>query len=113
MMDLAGAPLVGRMLERLKRCKMVDEIVLAVPNTEADKELVGLGERHEVSVFKGSEHDLVDRYYQAALASGADTIVRIPADNATPQWDEIDRIIEHHSSLADPGFSSNICDFWG
>ena len=33
LMNLAGAPLVGRILERVKRCKKVDEIVLAIPDT--------------------------------------------------------------------------------
>ena len=71
-----------------------------------------LGNNYNVIVFLGSELDLVDRYWQAALSVNADIVVRLPADNATPQWDEIDRIIDHHISLGRPGFSSNICNFW-
>lgn len=112
LMDLAGAPLVGRMLERVKACKNVDEIVLAIPDTRENFPLQKLGLNYNVTVFSGSENDLVDRYLQAALSVEADIIVRLPADNATPQWDEIDRIIGHHISLGRPGFSSNICDFW-
>jgi len=112
LMDLAGAPLVGRMLERIKPCKSVDEIVLAIPDTSENFPLKELGLDYNVTVFSGSESDLVDRYWRAALSVEADIVVRLPADNATPQWDEIDRIIEHHISLGRPGFSSNICDFW-
>lgn len=112
LMDLAGAPLVGRMLERVKLCKRVHEIVLAIPETKENIELKTLGEQHEVTIFMGSEEDLVNRYTMAALQAKADIIVRLPADNATPQWDQIDRIIDHHLSLGRPGFSSNICDFW-
>ena len=108
MMDLAGEPLVGRILERVKRCKSLGDIVLAIPDTEQDKPLGILADRYGVKVFSGSENDLVDRYYQAALANDADLIVRIPADNATPQPEEIDRIIDHHLSLKRPGFSSNL-----
>ena len=108
MMDLAGEPLVGRILERVKRCKRLDDIVLAIPDTEQDKLLRVLADRYGVKVFVGSENDLVDRYYQAALANKADVIVRIPADNTTPQPEEIDRIIDHHLSLERPGFSSNL-----
>jgi len=108
MMDLAGEPLVGRILERVKRCKSLDDIVLAIPDTEQDKPLGILADKYGVKVFSGSENDLVDRYYQAALANDADLIVRIPADNATPQPEEIDRIIDHHLSLKRPGFSSNL-----
>jgi spore coat polysaccharide biosynthesis protein SpsF len=108
MMDLAGAPLVGRILERVKRCTRLDDIVLAIPDTEKDRVLVGLGERHGVKVFAGSEHDLVERYYQAALWAKADMVGRLPADNATPEPAEIDRIVDFHLSLGRRGFSSNL-----
>lgn len=108
MMNLAGKPLVGRILERVKRCKLVDEIVLAIPDTPEDDMLGQLGKEHDVAVFAGCENDLVERYYLAALEHGADLIVRLPADNATPEPTEIDRIIAHHRILGRPGFSSNL-----
>ena len=108
MMDLAGEPLVGRILERVKRCTRLNDIVLAIPDNEQNKPLGILADRYGVKVFAGSENDLVERYYQAALANDADVIVRIPADNTTPQPEEIDRIIAHHLSLNRPGFSSNL-----
>jgi spore coat polysaccharide biosynthesis protein SpsF len=108
LMDLAGEPLVGRILERVKRCKSVDEIVLAIPDNEVNLPLKHLGERWGVKVYAGSEDDLVDRYYMAAVQNKADVVVRIPADNATPEPEEIDRIIKHHLSIGIPGFSSNL-----
>jgi spore coat polysaccharide biosynthesis protein SpsF len=108
MMDLAGAPLVGRILERVKRCTQLDDLVLAIPDTEKDAVLKKLGESNGVKVFAGSENDLVERYYQAAVWSKADIIGRLPADNATPEPSEIDRIVEHHLALGRPGFSSNL-----
>ena len=108
MMDLAGAPLVGRILERVKRCTRLDDIVLAIPDTDKDTVLQRLGESYGVKVFPGSENDLVERYYQAALWSKADIVGRLPADNATPEPSEIDRIVEHHLSLGHRGFSSNL-----
>lgn len=108
MMDLAGAPLVGRILERVKRCKRLDDIVLAIPDTVKDRVLMGLGESFGIKVFAGSENDLVERYYQAALWSKADIVGRLPADNATPEPAEIDRIVDYHLSLGQRGFSSNL-----
>ena len=108
MMDLAGAPLVGRILERVKRCTKLDDIVLAIPDTEKDRVLMGLGESYGIKVFAGSESDLVERYYQAALWSNADIVGRLPADNATPEPAEIDRIVDYHLSLGRRGFSSNL-----
>lgn len=108
MMDLAGAPLVGRILERVKRCTSLDDVVLAIPDTDKDAVLRQLGERYGVKVFSGSECDLVERYYQAALWSRADIVGRLPADNATPEPAEIDRIVDHHLTLGRRGFSSNL-----
>ena len=108
MMDLAGAPLAGRILERVKRCTKLDDIVLAIPDTEQDRVLLGLGESYGIKVFAGSERDLVERYYQAAQWARADIIGRLPADNATPEPSEIDRIVDHHLSLGRRGFSSNL-----
>lgn len=108
MMDLAGAPLVGRILERVKRCIKLDDIVLAIPDTAKDRVLLKLGESYGIKVFAGPENDLVERYYQAALWSKANIIGRLPADNATPEPAEIDRIVEHHLSLERRGFSSNL-----
>lgn len=108
MMGLAGAPLVARILERVKRCKQLDDIILAIPNTDKDKVLQQLGNDYGIKVFAGSENDLVERYYGAAVASKADIVGRLPADNATPEPAEIDRIVDHHLSLGRRGFSSNL-----
>jgi spore coat polysaccharide biosynthesis protein SpsF len=108
MMELAGAPLVGRILERVKRCRRLADIVLAIPDTPKDRVLEKLGAGWGVRVFAGSEQDLVERYFQAAMASGAEIVGRLPADNATPEPGEIDRIVDHHLSLGRRGFSSNL-----
>ncbi len=108
MMELAGAPLVGRILERVTRCARVDAIVLAIPDTPQDRVLERLGHEYAVAVFAGSENDVLERYYQAAVAHRADIVGRLPADNATPEPSEIDRIAEHHRSLGTRGFSSNL-----
>ena len=113
MMNLAGVPLVGRILERVKRCRAIDDIILAIPDTELDKALEVVAKRYNVKVCGGAENDLVDRYYKAALAYEADLVVRIPADNAIPEPGEIDRIVEHHLLLNRPGFSSNLCEIAG
>ena len=112
MMDLAGAPLVGRIIERVKRCKKVDEIVLATTQKPEDDVLEELGHSYGISVFRGSENDLVDRYYQAARAFNADVVVRLPADNPCPELSEIDRIIAYHLT-GQSDFSSNLAEVFG
>ena len=113
LMPLAGKPLVYRVLERIIPSKNIDQIVLAIPNTTENQILSEIAHELGVSVFAGSEDDLVDRYYQAAEKFDARFVLRIPADNPTPQGSEIDRIIDHHLSLNRPGFSSNLAEIYG
>ena len=110
---LAGRPLVGRVLERIKSAKKVDKLVLAIPDNSENDPLESLAKNYGVSVFRGSENDLVDRYYNAAKYFSCKYVVRIPADNPVPQGSEIDRIIDHHLSLNRPGFSSNLAQVYG
>ena len=108
MMDLAGQPLLARIIDRVKRCQKIDEIILAVPDSTQNDPLVALGEERGVKVFRGSENNLITRYLGAAEEVSADLIVRLPADNVAPEPTEIDRIVSFHKSLGRPGFSTNL-----
>ena len=108
MMPLADKPLVYRMVERLKKCKKIDEIVIATSDQLEDKVLVELAKDLEVSYFQGSLLDVRDRYLKAAEKFKADFIMRIPADNPIPDANEIDKLVEFHLEQNPAGFSSNL-----
>ncbi len=108
MMPLAGKPLVYRMVERLKKSKEIDEIVIATPDTPEDQVLVEVSKELNVSFFQGSLFDVRDRYLQCARLFNADFILRVPADNPMPDATEIDRLIEFHLNTNSSGFSSNL-----
>ena len=96
MFDLAGMPMITRIIQRLKKCKMVNEIVLAIPKSEQNFCLIKQAYKNNIKLFRGHEDDLVHRFYQAASLFKARTIVRFPADNPVPEPSEIDRIIKFH-----------------
>lgn len=108
MMPLADKPLVYRMVERLKKCKKVDEIFIATSDKPEDKVLVDLANELGVSSFQGNLLDVRDRYLKTAEKSNADFIIRIPADNPMPDANEIDKLIEFHLVNNAQGFSSNL-----
>jgi spore coat polysaccharide biosynthesis protein SpsF len=113
LMLLAGTPLVGRVIERIRSAAKIDKLILAIPDNIENDPLETLGKSYGVQIFRGSEIDLVDRYYNAAKNLSCKYVVRIPADNPVPQGSEIDRIIDHHLSLNRPGFSSNLAEIYG
>jgi spore coat polysaccharide biosynthesis protein SpsF len=107
-MPLADKPLVYRMVERLKKSKKIDEIVIATSNQPEDQVLVELAKELGVSFFQGDLLDVRDRYLKAAERFEADFILRIPADNPIPDWHEIDKLIDFHLEHNPSGFSSNL-----
>lgn len=109
LMPLAGAPLLLRVLERVARCEKVDEIIVATTMLAQDDAIVELAARQGVAAYRGSENDLVDRYYQAAAARRADVVVRVPGDNPMPEPAVIDDTIDYHVTSGND-FSSSYPD---
>jgi len=103
---LAGHPLLWQFLRRVKRATLLDEIVLATTMGKEDDVLENIAIECMVGVFRGSENDLVDRYFQAAKIHKADVVVRICADNPVVEPAEIDRIVAYHLH-GKSDFSSN------
>ena len=91
---LHGYPVCEWVYRRVSRAKKIDELIFAIPDNSQNDILGNYLEKVGVNVFRGSEFDLVDRYYQAAKLTNADHIVRICADNPLICSSEIDRLIE-------------------
>jgi len=80
MKQVAGEPLLALMLQRLSRSTEIDRLVVATTDQPRDRLLLDLAARHGCGGFGGSETDVLDRYYQAARAEGADIVVRMTGD---------------------------------
>ena len=75
-----GRTMLDRMLERVKNAQTLSEVVVATTTDPSDNAIVRACSKSDTAVFRGSLHDVLDRYYQAALAHHADIIVRLTAD---------------------------------
>jgi len=80
MMDICGKPVIAHVIERLKRCTRLDQIVLATTQNEEDKVLLDLAKKLEVGAYAGSESDVLGRYIEAAELYNADIAVRVTGD---------------------------------
>lgn len=67
-------------IDRLKSIKSIDKIVIATTTLERDNIIVEEAKRLGVSYFRGSEEDVLSRYYYAAKENNADVIVRVTSD---------------------------------
>ena len=97
LLDLAGAPLVQRVIERVKRAKRIDQVVLAFPSRDINA-FIPFSTLASLYGYALDEHDLVGRYLSAAQAFDADIIVRIPCDNPCVEPECIDEAITEYMS---------------
>lgn len=81
-------------LERIKRSLLIDEIVVATTKNENDDPIVALCEQLDTKVYRGSETDVLSRYYEAAAKYKADIIVRLTSDCPLIDPDVVDNVIE-------------------
>lgn len=78
--NLNDKPLLWHVVERVKQAKMIDSIVLAIPDSSSNNDLEMFVRRFDWNVFRGSENDVLSRYYHAATQFKADIVVRITSD---------------------------------
>ena len=78
--DIAGEPMLARVTERTRRAKTVDEVVVATSVCRDDDAVEQLCLQRGWPCFRGSEADVLDRYYRAAGKFGADLVVRVTSD---------------------------------
>jgi spore coat polysaccharide biosynthesis protein SpsF len=80
LMDLAGEPMLARVVKRVKQAKTIDEIVVATTDQAGDEPVERLCRQRGLPCYRGSEHDVLDRFYRAAVAHRAEAVVRITSD---------------------------------
>jgi glutamate-1-semialdehyde aminotransferase/spore coat polysaccharide biosynthesis protein SpsF (cytidylyltransferase family) len=94
MMDLAGAPLLYRLLQQLAGAKTVDEIVVATSDDASDDVIETFSAGKGYRVVRGSEQDVLSRYVLAAEHSDADVVVRLTADCPLHSYDTVDEVVQ-------------------
>jgi spore coat polysaccharide biosynthesis protein SpsF len=80
MLDLAGEPMLMRVVERVRLVKSIDTLVVATTLDPSDDPLETFCHQNDINCFRGSLPDVLDRFYQAAKIYQARIIVRITAD---------------------------------
>jgi spore coat polysaccharide biosynthesis protein SpsF len=78
--DLAGEPMLVRVVERVRRAKTVQQVIVATTVDKSDDVVAALCDVRSYQSYRGSQQDVLDRYYRAASTVQADIIVRVTAD---------------------------------
>ncbi|MFH1847095.1 MAG: glycosyltransferase family protein [Candidatus Omnitrophota bacterium] len=83
-------------IERVSKAESVDRIIVATTISRQDLDIVKLASTIGVSVFCGSESDVLDRYYQTARLFEAEHIIRITSDCPLIDPGIIDMVVNHY-----------------
>lgn len=80
LLPLAGRSVLEHTISRVRACHLLDGVVVATTVGAADDAIAAEAYRCGATVFRGSEPDVLTRYYQAAVQEGAKRIVRVTSD---------------------------------
>lgn len=93
---LLGAPMLGRQLERLTRCRSIDQLQVVTSSDSSDEPLALWLQQQQLPFYRGALDDVLDRFYQAALGHNASHIVRLTGDCPLTDPAIIDAVIDQH-----------------
>lgn len=97
MRPILGQPMIGRQIERLRRCEAIDRLVVATTLDRSDDPLAAYCQELGVKVFRGSLADVLGRFQGAALVcGGAEHVVRLTADCPLAEPGVIDACVRLH-----------------
>lgn len=92
--DIGGEPMLFRVVVRARRARTVGRVIVATTTDAADDPVEAFCLSRGITCFRGDPHDVLDRYYQAAVLFGVRTIVRLTADCPVIDPGEIDRTVD-------------------
>jgi spore coat polysaccharide biosynthesis protein SpsF len=93
MLDIGGKPMLSQVVERTRRAKTIDQVIVATTTDPGDDPIEKLCREQGYDYYRGSLHDVLDRYYQAARKFEAAFVVRITADCPVIDPELIDKTV--------------------
>lgn len=80
LMVIEGDSLLGHLVRRVKASKYVNSIIIATTTKEEDNAIVSFARNNNLEFYRGSEDDVLDRFYKTAIKYDVETIVRVTPD---------------------------------
>ncbi len=104
--EIEKRPMLWHVIQRVKRARLVDRVVVATSTAPADDVIENMCRENGVRCYRGSEDDVLDRFYHAARAEKSATVVRITADCPLIDPEVIDRVVRRFER-GDLDYASN------
>jgi len=112
MKKISTKPMLWYILQRLKRSKLINEIIIATTRKKADYIITKLAQGLGLNTYAGSEEDVLDRYYRAAKKYRAEIVVRVTSDCPLIDPEVVDRVLSLYlQAQADYATNTLKCTF--
>ncbi|EHM10244.1 spore coat polysaccharide biosynthesis protein F, CMP-KDO synthetase [Thermanaerovibrio velox DSM 12556] len=107
--EIMGVPMILRQIERVRRSRRVEALVLATSTEQSDDPLAELCEREGIDLYRGSLSDVLDRFHGACITRKPDHVVRLTGDCPLADPKVIDDVIELHLKDHNDYTSNTLC----
>jgi spore coat polysaccharide biosynthesis protein SpsF len=108
--QILGRPMLSFQIERLRRAHGFDRLVVATTTNRSDDVIAAFCRAEGLDCFRGSEHDVLARYYEAALESAASVIVRVTSDCPLLDPDVVETVISRFRGFDGCDYASNMLE---
>lgn len=98
LMKVDDKPLLKFMIDRVRKSKLVDKIIIATTEDPKDDPIAMFCKENSIDFYRGSENDVLDRFYQAAKLYNPETVIRLTADCPLVDPEFIDKTIELYNN---------------
>jgi len=95
LMTIKGQSLLWYVINRLKKARRVDKIIVATTQLQEDDPIFNLCKQWKIECFRGEKDNVLDRYYQTAKKYNVNDIIRITADCPLIDFRLVDEMIEY------------------
>ena len=106
--DIGGQPMLWQVVNRARQARFIDEVVVATTTSADDDAVVDYCEKAQIVVHRGSEEDVLDRFYRTAESRKASLIVRLTADCPFTDPAIIDQTIEAFHACPGCEYATNV-----
>jgi spore coat polysaccharide biosynthesis protein SpsF (cytidylyltransferase family)/RimJ/RimL family protein N-acetyltransferase len=110
MLNILGKPVLWRVINRVSKARLINGLIVATTVNTEDDIIAEFCKSNDVLVFRGSENDVLDRYYQCAKEYDIKDIVRITSDCPLHDPNVIDLVVDEYL-IGDYDYVTNTIEY--
>jgi len=109
-LKIYGKTILEHIVSRLKKSNKINEIFILTSRKKIDNEIEQISKKCGIRIFRGSENDVLSRFYFASIKYKVDHIIRCNADCPLLDHRVLDKMINYYNKNLSIDYLSNILE---